>query len=119
MAEVATQADYISAILEYKNTIRELKRSKDQLTRKLIDQYCPFKVGDVVQLSTTTPNYRSVKIGKIVKITVALQDDNVAQYEYVIYEYSKKTGQTLHRRLYYYPQYTEIRLIKRKNGERA
>lgn len=119
MTEVATQADYISAILEYKNTIRELKRSKDKLTRKLIEQYCPFKVGDVVQLSIATPNYRSVKIGKIVKITVVLQDDKVAQYEYVIYEYSKKTGQTLHRRLYYHPQYTEIRLIKRKNGERA
>lgn len=117
MKEITTQTDYISAILEYKNTIRELKRSKDKLTRKLIQQYCPFKVGDIVQLSTSTPNYRSVKIGKIVKINVVLQDDKVAQYEYVIYEYSKKTGQTLHRQLYYCPQYTEIRLMEKKNGK--
>ena len=114
MKEIVTQADYISAILEYKNTIRELKRSKDELTRKLIQQYCPFKVGNIVQLSITTPNYRSVKIGKIVKINIVPQDDKTAQYEYVIYEYSRKTDQTLHRRLYYCPEYTEIKLLKKK-----
>lgn len=114
---IATKKDLVSSIVEYNNTIRDLERAKNKLTHQLLERYCPFKMGDVVKLSIATPSYKTTKIGKIVRIDVSFSELS-AVYNYVIYEYSKKHKRSLHRRLYYHPEYTEIRLLER-NGKRT
>ena len=109
---IITEKDLVSSIIEYNNTIRDLEKAKNKLTHQLLEQYCPFKVGDVVKLSISTPSYRTTKIGKINRIDVSFSGLS-AVYNYMIYEYSKKHKRSLHRRLYYHPEYTEIRLLER------
>lgn len=114
---IATEKDLVNSIVEYNNAIRDLEKAKNKLTHQLLERYCPFKVGDIVKLSISTPSYRATKIGKIVKIDVSFSELS-AVYNYVIYEYNKKHKRSLHRRLYYHPEYTEIRLLER-NGKRT
>lgn len=104
---IATEKDLVSSIMEYNNTIRDLERAKNKLTHQLLERYCPFKVRDIVKLSISTPNYKTNKIGKIVRIDVSFSELS-AVYNYVIYEYSKKRKRSLHHRLYYHPEYTEL-----------
>lgn len=112
---IATERDFVSSIIEYNNTIRDLERTKSRLTHQLLERYCPFKVGDVVRLSIATPSYKTTKIGKILGIDVSFSGLS-AVYNYVIYEYDMKYKKELHhRRIYYHPEYTEIRLLER-NG---
>ena len=110
---IATEKDFVNSIIEYSNTIRDLEKAKNRLTHQLLERYCPFRVGDVVKLSIATPSYKTTKIGKIVKIDVSFPDKLSAVYNYVIYEYNRKDKKNLHRRLYYHPEYTEIRLLER------
>ena len=111
--QVATERDFVNSIIEYNNTIRDLERVKNRLTHQLLERYCPFRVGDIVKLSIVTPSYKTTKIGKIVRIDVSFPDKLSAVYNYVIYEYNRKDKKNLHRRLYYHPEYTEIRLLER------
>lgn len=115
---IATERDFINSIIEYNNTIRDLEKVKNGLTHQLLDRYCPFKVGDVVKLSMTTPSYKATKIGKVVKIDVSFSGLS-AVYNYVIYEYNRKNKKNLHHRLYYHPEYTEIRLLERNERRRT
>ena len=110
---IATEKDFVNSIIEYNNTIRDLEKAKNRLTHQLLERYCPFRVGDVVKLSIATPSYKTTKIGKIVRIDVSFPDKLSAVYNYVIYEYNRKHKKDLHRRLYYHPEYTEIRLLER------
>lgn len=87
---IATERDFVSSIIEYNNTIRDLEKTKNRLTHQLLERYCPFKVGDVVKLSITTPSYKTTKVGKIVRIDVSFLDKLSAVYNYVIYEYNRK-----------------------------
>lgn len=111
--QVATEKDFVNSIIEYNNTIRDLEKVKNRLTHQLLERYCPFRVGDVVKLSIATPSYKTTKIGKIVRIDVSFPDKLSAVYNYVIYEYNRKDKKNLHRRLYYHPEYTKIRLLER------
>lgn len=111
--QVATERDFVNSIIEYNNTIRDLEKVKNRLTHQLLERYCPFRVGDIVKLSIATPSYKTTKIGKIVRIDVSFPDKPSAVYNYVIYEYNRKDKKNLHRRLYYHPEYTEIRLLER------
>ena len=111
--QVATERDFVNSIIEYNNTIRDLEKAKNRLTHQLLERYCPFRVGDIVKLSIATPSYKTTKIGKIVRIDVSFPDKLSAVYNYVIYEYNRKDKKNLHRRLYYHPEYTEIRLLER------
>ena len=111
--QVATERDFVNSIIEYNNTIRDLEKAKNRLTHQLLERYCPFRVGDIVKLSIATPSYKTTKIGKIVRIDVSFPDKLSAVYNYVIYEYNRKHKKDLHRRLYYHPEYTEIRLLER------
>lgn len=115
---IATERDFVSSIIEYNNTIRDLEKTKNRLTHQLLERYCPFKVGDVVKLSITAPSYKTTKIGKVVRIDVSFSGLS-AVYNYVIYEYNRKQKKDLHRRLYYYPEYTEIRLLERNEKRRT
>ena len=110
---IATERDFVNSIIEYNNTIRDLEKAKNRLTYQLLERYCPFRVGDVVKLIIATPSYKTTKIGKIVRIDVSFSDRLSAVYNYVIYEYNRKHKKDLHRRLYYHPEYTEIRLLER------
>lgn len=116
---IATERDFVSSIIEYNNAIRDLERTKNRLTHQLLERYCPFKVGDVVKLSIATPSYKTTKVGKIVRIDVSFPDKLSAVYNYVIYEYNRKHKKDLHRRLYYHPEYTEIRLLERNEKRRT
>ena len=116
---IATERDFVNSIIEYDNTIRDLKKTKNRLTHQLLDRYCPFKVGDVVKLVITTPSCKTIKIGKIVTINVSFSDELLAVYDYVIYGYSKKRKKNLHCRLYYHPERTEIKLLERNGKERT
>ena len=111
--QVATERDFVNSIIEYNNTIRDLEKAKNRLTHQLLERYCPFRVGDIVKLSIATPSYKTTKIGKIVRIDVSFPDKLSAVYNYVIYEYNRKDKKNLHRRLYYHPEYTKIRLLER------
>lgn len=114
---IATEKDFVTSIIEYNNTIRDLERAKNRLTHQLLERYCPFKVGDVVKLSIATPSYKTTKVGKIVRIDVSFSGLS-AVYNYVIYEYNRKSKKNLHRRLYYHSEYSELRLLER-NGKRT
>ena len=116
---IATERDFVNSIIEYNNTIRDLEKTKNRLTHQLLERYCPFKVGDVVKLSIATPSYKTTKIGKVVRIDVSFPDKLSAVYNYVIYEYNRKHKKDLHRRLYYHPEYTEIRLLERNEKRRT
>lgn len=86
---IATERDFVSSIIEYNNTIKDLERAKDRLTHQLLERYCPFKVGDVVKLSIATTSYKTTKVGKVVRIDVSFSGLS-AVYNYVIYEYNRK-----------------------------
>lgn len=115
---IATERDFVSSIIEYNNTIRDLEKTKNRLTHQLLERYCPFKVGDVVKLSIVTPSYKATKIGKILRIDVSFSGLS-AVYNYVIYEYDMKYRKELHHRRIYYPEYTEIRLLERNEKRRT
>ena len=72
-----------------------------------------------MKLAIATPSYKIAKVGKIVKIDVSFPDKLSAVYNYVIYEYNRKQKKDLHRRLYYHPEYTEIRLLERNEKRRT
>ena len=116
---IVTERDFVNSIIEYNNTIKDLEKTKNRLTHQLLERYCPFKVGDVVKLSIATPSYKTTKIGKVVRIDVSFPDKLSAVYNYVIYEYNRKHKKDLHRRLYYHPEYTEIRLLERNEKRRT
>lgn len=115
---IATERDFVTSVIEYNNTIRDLERAKNRLTHQLLERYCPFKVGDIVKLSTVTPSYKTTKIGKILRIDVSFSGLS-AVYNYVIYEYNRKHKKDLHRRLYYHPEYTKIKLLERNEKRRT
>ena len=110
---ITTERDFVNSIIEYNNTIRDLEKAKNRLIHQLLERYCPFKVGDVVKLTIATPGYKTIRIGKIIKIDVSFSDKLSAVYNYVIYEYNRKDKKNFHRRIYYCPEYTEIRLLER------
>lgn len=115
---IATERDFVSSIIEYNNTIRDLEKAKNRLMHQLLERYCPFKVGDVVKLVIATPSYKTIKVGKVVRIDVSFSGLS-AVHNYVIYEYNRKHKKDLHRRLYYHPEYTEIRLLERNEKRRT